>query len=409
MKNVLVSILVAIGFFLAFELGARLFQSVYGDLHRIRAEAQSDDREWSVFSPEVGWTLRPNYRGDVGGYRRVFDAQGHLAVDTKQIADTGARKVLFIGDSNTFGVGTPTEHSFAEATERLSPGLVAINLGVPGYTSFQGRRVLDRALADLHPAAVVVSFNFNDKKYALPQLGSDSPEMIAKVVRSAGGPAAMIRECIQYSAAMQMMTQGLQRLHLLPKRSGTFRVDRMPTRVDPQHYRENLRAMAGAANQHGAKMVFLILRDNPLYTQPVTEGIALLDSARYDDAIAHLRYAVHADNAFSEVARLQLARAFRALGRPAAADSVLESQALVTTVFGGRPIHLDSEYNAIMREVAAETGAAVVDAGPMLLSHPNDFTDYCHFDAASHERVGAMIAATLRGLLGASSPPLASK
>src|SRR5262245_37737536 len=128
MKSFFVSILVAIGFFLALELGARLFDSVYTDLHHVRAEARSDDREWSVFSPDLGWTLRPGYRGDVGGYRRVFDTEGHLAVDTKQVADKSARKVLFIGDSNTFGVGTPTEHSFAEATERLSPGVVAINL-----------------------------------------------------------------------------------------------------------------------------------------------------------------------------------------------------------------------------------------------------------------------------------------
>src|SRR5439155_12728528 len=106
-----------------------------------------------------------------------------------------------IGDSNTFGVGAPTEHTFAEATERLSPGLVAINLGVPGYTSFQGRRLLDQALVDLEPVAVVVSFNFNDKKYALAQLGSDSPEMIAKVVRSAHGPLPVVQKCIQYSAA----------------------------------------------------------------------------------------------------------------------------------------------------------------------------------------------------------------
>ncbi|MBI3540374.1 MAG: hypothetical protein HY076_08895 [Candidatus Eisenbacteria bacterium] len=403
MKGFFASILIAIGFLAVLEIGARLWDSVHRDLHAVRAAAETDDREWSVFSPEVGWTLRPGYRGDVGGYRRVFDPNGHLAVDTRQIADRGARKVLFIGDSNAFGVGTPTEHSFAEATERLSPGLVAINLAVPGYTSFQGRRVLDRALEDLQPAAVVVSFNFNDKKIALAALGPDSPEMVAGVARSAGGPLRILRTCVRYSAICQMLTAGLQRAHLLSRRSETFRVDHAPTRVDPEHYRENLRAMAEAAKRHGARMVFLILRDNPLYTQPVTEGIALLDSARYDDAIAHLRFAVHADNPFSEVARIQLARAFRATGHTASADSVLASGALVTTVFGGRPIHLDSEYNAIMRDVAAETGSALVDAGPTLLAHPNDFTDYCHFNAASHERVGALIAAKLHDVLGGAT------
>src|SRR5438552_11734794 len=133
LKNLGLSLLVALGFFAVLELGARMFQSIFLDLHRIKSDSKLDDREWSVFRPDIGWTLRPHYHGEVGGYPRAFDGNGHLAVDSQQIADRSSRKVLFIGDSNTFGVGAPTEHTFAEATERLSPGLVAINLGVPGY------------------------------------------------------------------------------------------------------------------------------------------------------------------------------------------------------------------------------------------------------------------------------------
>src|SRR6185503_3334132 len=144
-KNLLLGLLVMLGFLVLFELGARVFNSIYVDVHNIRAESKTDDREWSVLSPDLGWSLRPGFHGDVGGYPRAFDADGHLAVDSKQIAEKSMHRVLFIGDSNTFGVGTPTDHTFAEVTERLSPGLVSINLGVPGYASFQGRRVLDRA------------------------------------------------------------------------------------------------------------------------------------------------------------------------------------------------------------------------------------------------------------------------
>ena len=46
---------------------------------------------------------------------------------------------------------------------RTTPDM--ISLGVPGYTSTQGYRVLQRKGLDLDPSVIVFSFNFNDRRY----------------------------------------------------------------------------------------------------------------------------------------------------------------------------------------------------------------------------------------------------
>jgi hypothetical protein len=173
----------------------------------------------------------------------------------------------------------------------------------------------------------------------------------------------------------------------------------MTTRVGPESYRENLRVMAETAREAGVPIVFLVLRDSPLYTGEMVTGRELIARGEREAGIAHLRFAIDYDGPFSEMARIHLARAYRTAGLHTSADSVLLTEAPVVSVFGGRPLHLDSRYNEIMRQVGAEFDAPVVDAGPAQLAHPNDFTDYCHFDPGGHERVGTLVAATLRDVL----------
>jgi hypothetical protein len=104
----------------------------------------------------MGWEKRPGFKGKSDdNVDREFDAQGFLEVDSKKAAARAPNTVLFIGDSNTFGYEVPTAASFAEVTERLLPGVKTMNLGIIGYTSYQGRKTLEKYLSEIRPAAVV--------------------------------------------------------------------------------------------------------------------------------------------------------------------------------------------------------------------------------------------------------------
>ena len=82
----------------------------------------------------------------------------------------GVVRIAVLGDSSTFGWGVEHFESYAE---RLATALAArwsvdrshieiVNLGVPGYSSFQGRILLERVALGLAPDAIVWSYLSND-------------------------------------------------------------------------------------------------------------------------------------------------------------------------------------------------------------------------------------------------------
>ena len=82
----------------------------------------------------------------------------------------GVVRIVVLGDSSTFGWGV--EH-FETYAERLGTALAErwsvdrsrieiVNLGVPGYSSFQGRILLERFALGLAPDAIVWSYLSND-------------------------------------------------------------------------------------------------------------------------------------------------------------------------------------------------------------------------------------------------------
>jgi hypothetical protein len=126
-------------FFLGLEVLARVWSTLRPDL----AEA-SVKRSGFRPSEALGWEWQPEFAGQAENDYREFDSQGFLKVDSKQAAEPGPNTVLFIGDSNTIGFGVPTAASFAEVIEELLPGVSTVNLGVNGYSSYQGLKVLEK-------------------------------------------------------------------------------------------------------------------------------------------------------------------------------------------------------------------------------------------------------------------------
>jgi len=114
----------------AVELLARVAGTVKRDIDPKRSNGPE---QWLVHSPTMGWEKKPDYEGSLGMADREFDAEGYLTVDSDEVhGKSGNKKVVFIGDSNTFGWGASTPDSFVEVTENLFPGVDAINLGVVG-------------------------------------------------------------------------------------------------------------------------------------------------------------------------------------------------------------------------------------------------------------------------------------
>ena len=120
-----------------FEPDDQLFWRLKADLSKVRAAEQLPERRYA--------------------FRVSTDAKGRRATLK---APTGRPVVLFLGDSCTFGIPVDDDEAFPSRAGELL-GVQAVNAGVPGYSAFQGRALLD-SLTD-RPRAVVISFWVNGR------------------------------------------------------------------------------------------------------------------------------------------------------------------------------------------------------------------------------------------------------
>jgi len=160
--------LIVLGVLLFAEGAARVAYTIKSDPWR-----QSD---WLTYKVDVGWDRRPNFTGlDDCGNPRTFDDRGLVAADATRLQPPTTKfRALFLGDSNTYGICLNTSQTFVEIANKLVPQAVSVNLGVPGYTSYQGFKSLLKYGDLLEPKIIFVSFNFNDRRYVVQEAQVDN-------------------------------------------------------------------------------------------------------------------------------------------------------------------------------------------------------------------------------------------
>jgi lysophospholipase L1-like esterase len=397
LKNISVGFISVVVALLFLESIARVVETARKDYER---ESLAEIQRGLIYSTELGWERKPGYKGNAFDGRRDFDRAGYLAVDSYKITDSQKRKLVFIGDSNTFGYGVQTKESFVQVVQSHIPDVNAINLGVPGYSSYQGRLVFQKYVPLLNVDLVVVSFNYNDRRYVLDPSRPDSAEQFERLYRFGTNTAQQLAGPLEISYLYRGLRYAMRKARLVPAlQKSNVRLDTLSPRVEELSYRRNLSWIAEEAKRRNIPVVFVLLKDNPLWTDHLRKGIESFRRSNYEMAIAYLNSVVAARNPFSDLARLYLAKVYTTKGDMEKALKVVIPRNTFRDFDGGYPIRLDSAYNDIMRQVAREHNAVIVDAGKALDEHPYEYIDACHFNADGHRRVGQLLAEQLRGLL----------
>jgi len=401
--TILIGLAITIGGLLGLEGLSRVLLTVRADL----SPAAPD---WYQYAPDVGWERRPHFKGLVAGelrpheparYLREFDAQGFFAVDTAQIHDTAHKRILAIGDSNTFGWGVPTQSSFSEVLDDLRQDADVINLGVSGYTSFQGYETLVKYFDRVRPDLVIASFGFNDRRVVPSEEAADSREKFKRDALS--HQFDLVRGKVYLYRVIQSVMSKLGLLKSGDETDLLVDVRRARTRVSSDQYRQNLERIARFCQERHVPLVFVVFQDNPTHSEHLRAGIAHLNNERYEQAETELRVAVTMDNWFSDLARKYLAVVLehRGASEEAASVATLSFPASRMT-HGGKPIRLDTEYNEIVRAVAREYGTTVVEAGQVLARDASLYLDLAHPDERGHRLIAKLLNHALDGLLHAS-------
>jgi lysophospholipase L1-like esterase len=169
----------ALGTLLFILVASELFLQAFGDFTqeiKFGAGATTVDPEAVdaayVSDDELLWRPRPRTRfRDIDYPLREIIANSQGIRDSAMIPELKAEnefRILFLGDSVTFGWRVRHDETFAKLTgvmlaERF-PDLVirGLNAGVPAYSAYQGWRYLIRDGFAFEPDLVVVTFGAND-------------------------------------------------------------------------------------------------------------------------------------------------------------------------------------------------------------------------------------------------------
>ncbi len=390
-RRLALAVSVAVLLLAALELAARV---AVARLPRFAALAAND---WYVATPDTGWERRPFYEGKVFGTWREFGADGVLAEDLRELARSAKRpRVVLLGDSCTFGHRVAVEDTFAELLERElgGPDVVdVVNLGVPGYSSYQALRLCEKLALDLDPSIVVFATNFNDRRYV--RRAEDARFAWEESAASARAPLARLVRASRLVGLVRELA-GADDQEEARSVPGLARQDLHP-RVSPERYREHLELFARAVRAHGAKPVFLLLGDAPAETRELTRGFALLERGEAQEAASVFSAVEEERGTFALLARSARARALESLGRAEEARALDALESFIPSLHGGLPLEPDFAYHAVLRAVASAQDAELVDGAAAL--EPGDYFDFCHFGPSGHRRLANLLALALRPLL----------
>jgi len=121
---------------------------------------------------ELFWKLKPSSTlvDSMGSYKGIIaNAQGLREDHEIKKKEDNEVRILFLGDSCTFGYNLKHDQGFVDLTEKKLAiqfsklKIECINAGVPGYSLFQGKKFLETKGLNYTPDAIVLNFGWNDQ------------------------------------------------------------------------------------------------------------------------------------------------------------------------------------------------------------------------------------------------------
>jgi lysophospholipase L1-like esterase len=241
----------------------RRYLDVYSPVH----VEEDRTRLLRSFIPKIPASLRDNPVWEV-----KTNSAGFREDELPTEKSPSAFRIICLGDSWTFGANVDQEAAYPERLRALieqefpDAGLELLNLGVLGYSSYQGLELLKRVVLDLEPDLLLIGFAMNDANVAGwrdKDWFGDQEEVPRKPISELIGEFLDKVECyrlLQYVALIiryrsWSIGDYMQKLAAsagtpdeawfggIGNQSADYEVLEEYTRVSPPDYEENLREM----------------------------------------------------------------------------------------------------------------------------------------------------------------------
>lgn len=143
----------------------------------------SFDRKPKITVPDAksDYKLIPNVsRNALTSEFQIIYTTNSLGLREKEIENTAKFKILFLGDSQTFGEGVPYGSRFSDLIEKEMDNVYSINAGVPGYSINNMYQYLKYHGLDLRPDLVICAIIPLDLNRAIYRKLESSPHLLIR-------------------------------------------------------------------------------------------------------------------------------------------------------------------------------------------------------------------------------------
>ena len=212
------------------------------------------------------------YDGNPRGY---FDEQNEVHHDVNPSGFRGpafrpeedvTRRLVFLGDSFTFGEGVHNQDTYPEVTARLlrkdGQRVEACNLGVGGYNTSQAAQVLKLFGFDLKPQVVVVGYTLNDAEPPLFEVDSASGKPVRRpresFIESEGTPGKPPESFLYRLRLVQVIWQIARQRELTKQTIDYYQSLHAPSSAGRIESERALREIIAACNQRGVPCIVVM-------------------------------------------------------------------------------------------------------------------------------------------------------
>jgi lysophospholipase L1-like esterase len=215
-------------------------------------------------------------------FAMTTNAQGFRGPAIARAKSPGALRVIATGNSSTFGWGVNDDETYpSQLAARLraklgSREIEVMNAAIPGFTTFQGSRLLADEILALTPDYVVLSYGFNDSR-----LAASTDSVFAAHAARPAGRLARAASHLEIYRRLTRLIRGASADRLSPAADA-----RSTNRVPVAEYESRLREMVRAVTQAGARPMLLLMVIPPEYADAAARvardaGIPLLETRPY--------------------------------------------------------------------------------------------------------------------------------
>ncbi len=193
------------------------------------------------------------------------------------------KRIITLGNSCTFGWGLSDDSIYPTGLEKnLDSRYEVINGGIPGYTSYQGRRFFESDLVRLKPDIVTFMFSWNDHWAAASQIADKDQQFPPEVIIDLQNFFARFQF---YRLIKKVLLSAVE-----TSPDSTFDRQNIVYRVGVEDYAFNMKALCDRAREVGAIPILLTspIPDLAKYYPPGVRSPLHAYHEKYNQAVRNL-------------------------------------------------------------------------------------------------------------------------